>query len=294
MTAVTADPLVGGRPPTDALPIIEEASGLVERVTWALADGWAVAKRNLTHVRYVPEKLLDVTLQPILFVLLFVYVFGNAINVPGGNYVEFLMAGIFVQTITFTSAGTAVSIADDLSKGVIDRFRSLPMARSAVLSGRTGADLIQSVLGVAVLAATGLLVGWRTHASVVAILGAFALMLLWGYAVSWLGTFVGLLVRTPDAAQTMLFMVAFPLTFLANTFVPIQGMPPVVQTIAEWNPVSAVVASCRELFGNAVPPTGPVPLPLQHPTVTAVLWSLALLLVFVPLAVRRYRKATAG
>jgi ABC transporter DrrB family efflux protein len=282
------------RSSVDAIPIIEEATGLVERTRWALADGWAVTRRNLTHVRYVPEKLLDVTLQPILFVLLFVYVFGNAIDVPGGSYVQFLMAGIFVQTITFTSAGTAISIADDLSKGVIDRFRSLPMARSAVLVGRTGADLLQSVLGVAVLATTGLIVGWRTDASPLAILAGFALMLLWGYAVSWLGTFFGLLVRTPDAAQTMLFVIAFPLTFLANTFVPLQGMPPVVQTIAEWNPVSAVVAACRELFGNAVAPTGPVPLPLQHPIVTSIVWSVGLLLVFVPLAVRRYRRATSA
>ena len=204
------------------------------------------------------------------------------------------MAGIFVQTITFTSAGTAISIADDLSKGVIDRFRSLPMARSAVLVGRTGADLLQSVLGLVVLAITGLIVGWRVHANPCRSSPRFGLMLLWGYAVSWLGTFFGLLVRTPDAAQTMLFVIAFPLTFIANTFVPIAGMPPVVQTIAEWNPVSAVVAACRELFGNAVAPVGDVPFPLQHPILMSIVWSVGLLLVFVPLAIRRYRSATAG
>jgi ABC transporter DrrB family efflux protein len=294
MTAVTTDQLTAGRSMADAIPIIDEATGLGERLRWAAADGWAIARRNLTHVRYVPEKLLDVTLQPILFVLLFVYVFGNAISVPGGSYVEFLMAGIFVQTITFTSAGTAISIADDLSKGVIDRFRSLPMARSAVLVGRTGADILQSVLGVAVLATTGLIVGWRVHANPLAVLGAFALMLLWGYAVSWLGTFFGLLVRTPDAAQTMLFVIAFPLTFLANTFVPTAGMPPVVQTIAEWNPVSAVVAASRELFGNAPAPVGDVPLPLQYPIASSIVWSVLILAVCVPLAVRRYRQATAA
>jgi len=262
------------------------------RLRWALADGWTVARRNLSHVRRVPEKLLDVTLQPIIFVLLFAFVFGSAIAVPGGgSYREFLMAGIFAQTMAFAAATTAVSVATDMSKGLIDRFRSLPMARSAVLTGRTVADLVASLLGVTVMALCGLAVGWRAHNGLLPTLAAFGLLLLFGFAMTWLGTYIGLLVRAPETAQVLMFVVMFPLTFVANTFVPTAGMPTWLRTVADWNPLSAVVAACRQLFGNptAAVPAADLALPLQHPVLASLAWSLLILAVFVPLAVRRYR-----
>jgi len=191
------------------IDVVSEASGL-SRLRWALADGLVITRRNLTHVRYLPEKLLNVTLQPIMFVLLFAYVFGSAIKVPGVNYREFLMAGIFVQTMAFSTADTAVSIADDMAKGVIERFRALPMSRSAVLLGRTGADLTSSVLGLTVMTLSGLLVGWRMHNGVLQGIAGLTLLLLFSYAMAWVGTLLGLLVRAPDAAQSIGFVVLFP------------------------------------------------------------------------------------
>lgn len=271
------------------LPVASEGGAL--RLRHALSDGVAIARRNLTHVRYVPEKLLDVTVQPVMFVLLFVYVFGSAITVPGADYVDYLMAGIFVQSMAFSSAGTAVSVADDLAKGVVDRFRTLPMARSAVLVGRTLSDLATGLIALAVLSVTGLLVGWRVDGSVASTIGAFALLLLFGFAMSWLGTLVGLFMRDPEAAQGAMFIVMFPLTFVANTFVPTGGMPDWLQPIADWNPISAVTAACRDLFGNPQALPADAPWPLQHPLLAAVLWSVGLIAICLPLAVRRYRTA---
>jgi ABC-2 type transport system permease protein len=263
------------------------------RLRWALSDGLVVAKRNLTHVRYVPEKLLDVTLQPIMFVLLFAGVFGSAIAVPGGaDYADFLMGGIFVQTLAFATAGTAVGVAEDMHNGVIDRFRALPMARSGVLIGRTVADLAASVLGIAVLAGTGLAIGWSIDSSVGDALAGFGILLLFAYAMSWLGTLIGLLVRAVDAAQAVVFLAIFPLTFVANTFVPTTGMPDWLRTIADWNPISAIVAACRELFGNPSAIPADAPWPLQHPVPAALAWIAIVLIVCVPLAIRRYRMAT--
>jgi ABC transporter DrrB family efflux protein len=263
------------------------------RLRWALADGLAVARRNLSHVRRVPEKLIDVTVQPIMFTLLFVYVFGPAIAVPGGDYTSYLMAGIFVQTLTFGSASSAISIADDLSKGVVERFRALPMARSAVLVGRTTADAAANLLGLAVLVATGLVAGWRAEASLPSVLAGLGLLFAFAYAMAWAGTLIGLFVRTPDAVQGVMFIVMVPLTFLANTFVPTGALAPVPRAIAEWNPVSAVVAACRELFGNATALPAAAAWPLLHPVPAALAWTALLLAVCVPLAIRRYRVAAA-
>jgi ABC transporter DrrB family efflux protein len=268
-------------------------SGRSDRLRWALVDGWTVARRNLTHVRHMPEKLMDVTVQPVLFVLLFTYVFGSAIEVPGsGSYKEFLMAGIFAQTLTFTCAGTAISMADDMSKGVVDRFRSLPIARSAVLVGRTSADLVTGLIGLAFLVGTALVVGWRVHEGLPRALAGLAILMLFGFAMNWLGTLVGLIVRDPESAQQVMFLVAFPLSFVANTFVPTEGMPSWLRIVANWNPLSSVVGALRQLFGNApVPTTGPWP--VQHPVPAALLWSFGILGVCLPLAVRRYRRAVA-
>jgi ABC-type polysaccharide/polyol phosphate export permease len=267
---------------------------LSHRLTWAIADGWVIAKRNLTHVRHVPEKLLDVTVQPLMFVILFAYVFGSAIHVPGGDYKEFLMAGIFAQTMAFTFMGTAMSIAEDVHTGVVDRFRALPMARSAVLSGRVTADFLAAMIGLAVLVASGLVVGWGIHTDVPHAAAGFGVLLLFTYAMLWLGTLTGLIVRAPDAAQGLGFVVLFPLTFLANTFVPTDHMGSFLKAFAQYNPMSAVVAALRGLFGNPGAVPAHAPWVLQHATLTATLWSLGLLAITMPLAIRRYQKATAG
>jgi ABC-2 type transport system permease protein len=261
----------------------------------ALADSAVITKRNLIKVKRVPDLLVFATLSPIMFVLLFRYVFGGAIQVPGDvSYAEFLLPGIFAQTVVFGSTITGASLAEDLQKGLIDRFRSLPMARSAVLVGRTVADAALNVITIAVMAVTGLIVGWRIHTSVGEALGGFLILLVFAYGISWLMALVGLLVRTPEVVNNASFIVIFPLTFVANTFVPLETFPSVLQTFAEWNPVSAVVQAARELFGNTVPGT-PVPdaWSLQNPVLYTLLWVVVVLAVFVPLSVRAYRR-TAG
>jgi ABC-2 type transport system permease protein len=268
---------------------------MMNKVKWALADGWVVAQRNLMHVRYVPEKLLDVTLQPLMFVLLFAYVFGGAIGVPGGgDYKEFLMAGIFVQTIAFTFMGAGMSMAEDLQQGVVDRFRALPMARSAVLSGRVMADFATAIIALCVLVLSGLLIGWGIHTDVLHAAAAFGILLLFLLAILWSGTLIGMVARAPDAVQGLGFVILFPMTFLANTFVPTQGMDKVVQTLANYNPISAVVAALRDLFGNPGAVADNAPWVLQHPAVTAVAWSLGILAITVPLAIHRYQRVTTG
>lgn len=268
---------------------------MMSRLKWAVADGVTVAQRNLTHVRYVPEKLLDVTVQPLMFVLLFAYIFGGAIAIPGGgDYKEFLMAGIFAQTMAFTFMGAAMSMAEDLHTGVVDRFRALPMARSAVLSGRVLADFASALIGLVVLVASGLIVGWGIHTDVWHAAAGFGILMLFTLAMLWLGTLVGMLVRAPDAAQGLGFVLLFPLTFLANSYVPTQGMDKLVRTLADYNPVSSVVAAMRDLFGNPSAVTADAPWVLHHPALSAIAWSLAILAVVVPLAIRRYQRATAG
>jgi ABC-2 type transport system permease protein len=267
--------------------------GLGTRLRWAVGDCLALTKRNLTHVRHVPEKLLDVTLQPLMFVLLFAYVFGGAIHVAGGSYHEYLMGGIIVQTLAFAIMGTAVGLADDMRNGVVDRLRSLPMARSAVLAGRALADLLSNLIALAVLVVAGLIVGWGIHDGVASALAGFALVLLFSYAMTWAGILLGLLVRTPDAAQGFVFVVVFPLTFLANSFVSTQDLPDGLRQFAEWNPLSAVVAAVRDLFGNPSGLPAHTAWPLEHAIPVAIAWSVAILAVCVPLAVRRYRSATS-
>lgn len=262
-----------------------------ERVRWAVADGVVVARRNLAHVRRVPEQLLDVTLQPIIFVLMFSYIFGRSILLPGGgDYVEYMMVGIFVQTMAFTGAGTAVGMADDVEKGAIDRFRVLPMARSGVLVGRTIADLATISVALAVLTVSGLVVGWRVHGGLGEVVAGYALLLGFGYAISWAGTLAGLLVRGAEAAQGIVFMALFPLTFVANTFVAREGLPGWLRPFADWNPVSSVVTAVRELFGNGLAASDDVPWPLAHPVPTALAWSLGLVVVCSTLATRRFRR----
>jgi len=267
----------------------------VSSLAATLADSAVITKRNLIKVRRVPDLIVFATLSPIMFVLLFRYVFGGAIGglPPGVSYAEFLLPGIFAQTVVFGSTTTGASLAEDLQKGLVDRFRSLPMARSAVLVGRTVADLGLNAISIAVMALTGLVVGWRITSSFGEAVGGFLVLLVFAYAVSWLMAVVGLLVRTPEVVNNASFIVIFPLTFVANTFVPLETFPSVLRTVAEWNPVSAVTLASRELFGN-VPPGYPVPdvWALQNPVLYTLLWTALILAVFVPLSVRLYQRTT--
>ncbi|MFI1333962.1 ABC transporter permease [Streptomyces sp. NPDC020845] len=264
----------------------------------SVRDSFVVARRNLIRMMRIPEVVVFGLVQPIMFVVLFSYVFGGAIMVPGQSsadanvYREFLMAGIFAQTVTFATAGAGAGIADDMHKGLIDRFRSLPMARGAVLTGRTLADLVQTALTLVVLAIVAVIVGWRIHDGVLKALAAFGLLLLLGYAFSWIGALIGLSVRTPEAATSGGLIWLFPLTFISNAFVPSSKMPTFLGHIADWNPFSATVQASRELFGN---PEGLVSdaWPMQHPVLASVLWSALIILAFRTLAVRKYRSATA-
>ncbi|MEU1277652.1 ABC transporter permease [Streptomyces sp. NPDC005805] len=261
-------------------------------------DSLVVAKRNIIRMTRIPEMIIFGIIQPVMFVVLFSYVFGGSISVGGSlspaAYREFLMAGIFAQTVTFATAGAGAGIADDMHKGLIDRFRSLPMARGAVLTGRTLADLVQTALTLVVLAGVALLVGWRTHENAAKVVAGFALLLLLGYAFSWIGALIGLSVRTPEAATSGGLIWLFPLTFISNAFVPSENMPTFLRHIAEWNPFSATVQAARELFGN-LPPGYPTPdaWPMQNPVLASILWSVLIIVVFRTLAVRKYRSATA-
>ncbi|MEI5006568.1 ABC transporter permease [Streptomyces sp. NPDC087659] len=265
-------------------------------IAQSVSDSLVVAKRNLIRMTRIPEMIIFGMIQPIMFVVLFTYVFGGSIQVGASTstqaYREFLMAGIFAQTVTFATAGAGAGIADDMHKGLIDRFRSLPMARGAVLTGRTLADLVQTALTLVVLAVVALLVGWRTHENLGKVLLGFLLLLLLGYAFSWIGALIGLSVRTPEAATSGGLIWLFPLTFISNAFVDANKMPGFLQTIAEWNPFSATVQACRELFGNLPPGfEAPDAWPMQHPVLASVIWSVLILVVFRTLAVRKYRSA---
>jgi ABC-2 type transport system permease protein len=283
VTAVTETPAAGA-------PV--GAGGIGQSVR----DSLVLARRNLIRMTRIPEVVIFGLIQPIMFVVLFSYVFGGSMSIGGttnaGVYREFLMSGIFAQTVTFATAGAGAGIADDMHKGLIDRFRSLPMSRGAVLTGRTLADLVQTALTLLVLAIVALLVGWRTHTNIGEVLGAFGLLLLLGYAFTWIGALIGLSVRTPEAATSGGLVWLFPVTFVSNAFVPTDNMTPWLRHIAEWNPFSAIVQAARKLFGNP----GVVDSsawPMQHPVWASLIWSVLIIAVFRTLAVRKYRNATA-
>ena len=257
-----------------------------------LVDGAIVAKRNLIKVKRVPELLVFTTLQPIMFILLFGFVFGSAIKIPGIDYKEYLIAGIFAQTVVFGATFTGAGIADDMQKGIIDRFRSLPMSRSSVLIGRTVSDVLLNVLTITVMSLTGLAIGWRIRTSLLEALGGFVLLLIFAYAISWIMAWVGLIVPTPEVVQNASFILLFPATFIANTFVPTNDFPTALRVIAEWNPVSTLTEAARQLFGNTSPQLPPADVwSMQHPVLYTLLWSAAILAVFVPLATRQYERA---
>jgi ABC transporter DrrB family efflux protein len=260
----------------------------------ATGDGLVVAKRNLIKIRRVPELLVWVLISPIMFVLLFAYVFGSSIPIDGLSYREFLIAGIFAQTVVFGATYTGAGMAEDMQKGIIDRFRSLPMSRSAVLVGRTSSDVVYNSLSLAIMAVTGLVVGWRIHTSIPEALFGFGLLLLFAYAFSWVMATVGLLVPTPEVVSNASFLVIFPLTFISNSFVPLANLPEPLRTFAEWNPVSAVTQSARQLFGNVNPlatETLSDAWSLQNPILYTLIWVVALVAVFLPLSVSLYNRA---
>jgi ABC-2 type transport system permease protein len=257
----------------------------------AIRDALVLTRRSLARIRREPETLMDVTVQPVIFILLFAYVFGSAIRIPsGGNYHEYLIGGMLGMGMAGTAPGTAVGLVTDMSTGLIDRFRSLPMSRAAVLAGRTAADLLTQLIGVAITAGLGLAIGWRVHTSAGDALAAFGLALLLGYAFSWAGACLGMVLRSPEAAQQLGFILFLPLTFISNVFVPTQGMPVWLRTVADWNPLSALAAACRHLFGNPDPAAAVPVWPMQHPELATIIWAVAILVAFAPLSVRLYRR----
>ncbi len=255
-------------------------------------DSLVYAGRNLRHIRQIPEKLLDVTIQPLMFVLLFAFVFGGAIPIAGSSYREYLVGGILVQSLTFGMMGPGTAISTDLQEGVVDRFRSLPASRLAYLLGHYLAEIAGLTLSIFVLLGSGLIIGWRPHTDVASFALAIVLLVFFASAMIWIGTGIGLSVRTPDAVTGVVFMVVFPLTFISNAFVPIATMPTVLQWFAWWNPVSAMVAAVRELFGNPGAPVVDGVWPLENPVTASFLYSAILVAAAIPIALSRYRART--
>ena len=267
--------------------------GWVNRLRWALTDVRVLTWRTFARIATTPEQLLNVTVQPLVFVLLFSYVFGEAITLPGhGNYRDFLIAGVVAVNMGGTAQGAAIGLSVDLSTGLIDRFRSLPMSRSAVIGGRTLADLILTLIAATVTVLAGLAVGWRIHASVASILLACVLALLFAYSAAWTGACVGLIARGPESAQAVGVTVIMPLSLTSNAFIPTASLPGVLSVIASWNPVSVLASACRELLGNPDPAAGIQCWPMQHPELASALWSLTLLAVTAPLATWLYVRRT--
>ncbi|MET0899742.1 MAG: ABC transporter permease [Mycobacterium sp.] len=283
MTAITTD---GTAAPAGTRPQIRRTS--------LAYQSWIMVKRNMIHTKRMPEMLSDVTAQPIMFVLLFAFVFGASItNTGGASYREFLLPGILAQTIVFSAFVVASGITADVEKGIIDRFRSLPISRSSVLIGRSVASLVHSSIGIVVMAVTGLAIGWRIRGNIADAVLAFALLLVFGFGIIWFGILVGSLMRSVEAVNGVMFTVLFPITFLANTFAPTEPMQPWLRVIAEWNPVSSLTQAMRELWGNGPAAAPDAQLPLHHPVLATIVWSLLITAVFAPFALRAYARRTS-
>lgn len=281
MTA-TLTPTPASTAPTPALTGDEP---LGERVRTWCGDVAALTWRNLIHIRREPAQLSDATIQPILFTVLFVELFGSSMVLPGGgSYKMFAIGGMLVMNLTTASVGTAVGLSSDLSTGVMDRFRTLPMARSAILTGRTISDLLAAALCGTFVLTTGLVLGWRPTNGFLTILPAVAVGLLFSYALSWAMACLGLLSSDPESAQATAFVTVFPLAFLSSAMVPTNNLPLVLRVIAQWNPVSAVAGAVREILGNPNPAALSNSFPNQHPLLLALGWSALIIAVFAPLA----------
>lgn len=261
-------------------------------MTETLSDSMALIGRHLRHLLRVPERLLSVTLMPVMYVIVFGFLFGSAMQVEGGNYREYIMAGIFAQVMLANLQTTAVGVVDDLRNGLVDRFRSLPMSRYAVLVGRTVSDLMLSAVAIVVMSLVGYLIGWRVNTGVGDIVAAFGILLLLGLGSAWLGALLGLSLRNVEAVSAVMSMVMMPLTFLSSAFIPLSGLPDWLRAIAVWNPLSAVVGALRELFGN---PTSVADssFPSVHPIPVAVGLVALIIVLAMPLAARKYRTAAA-
>jgi ABC-2 type transport system permease protein len=273
--------------------IAPPAPGARAQVVSRLRDVWVMTRRNLVHIVREPMQLSDVTVQPVLFTVLFVYVFGSGMSLPGGaSYTNFVLAGLLTMNLVTSSMGTGVGMATDLSTGMVERFRTLPMWRASVLVGRTIADLLSAALCALIVALTGLVVGWRPTHGIWSVLGGFGVALLFSYALTWPTACLGLIAKAPESAMSVGFVIIFPLAFVSNALVPTLRMPSWLRTIADWNPVSSVTSTVRDLFGNqnVVPPHGSWP--VEHPMAAALVWSAALIVICAPLASYLFRKRT--
>ncbi|MGO9902821.1 MAG: ABC transporter permease [Solirubrobacteraceae bacterium] len=260
-----------------------------------LRDVAVLTGRNLLHIKREPLQLSDVTVQPVLFTLLFVYVFGSGVVLPGGgSYKDFAIAGLLAMNLTTSAMGTAVGLSTDLGSGVIDRFRTLSMWRPAVLVGRSLADILTAAICAAFVAATGLIIGWRPDASAASIIAGFAIFLLFSYGLSWGCACLGMVSKSPESAQGIGLVILFPLAIVSNALVPTEHMPALLRTIANWNPVSAVTTACRQLLGNPNPSATIHTWPIQHPVLASLFWSIALIAIFAPLATTLYRRRTTN
>jgi ABC transporter DrrB family efflux protein len=266
------------------------------RRTTLVTQSLAITRRNLIHIKRMPEMLLDVTIQPVMFVLLFAFVFGGSIAISGGDpreYREWLMAGIMGQTIAFASFIVAVGLTADIDKGIVDRLRSLPMHPAAVLVGRSISSLLHSSIGIVIMSLTGLAIGWRIHDGIARAALAYLLLLAWGFAMIWVGILVGATMRSVEAVNGLMFATMFPVTFLANTFAPAENMPTLLRIFAEWNPISSLVLAVRELWGTPLPPAEhELALPLQHPVISTIVWTVVMTGVMAPLALRAFKRRT--
>ena len=267
----------------------------LERVRSWWTDVRVMTRRNLLHIRREPMQLSDVTIQPVLFTLLFVYIFGTAMVIRGGgSYKDFAIAGLLSMNLTTSAVGTAIGLSTDLATGVIDRLRTLPMTQGAILIGRSLSDLLAAVLCGSLVVSTGLAIGWRPDASAASIAAGFGLALLFSYALTWAMTCLGLWAPSPESAQGVVFIVMFPLAFVSNVFADTHAMPVWLATVANWNPVSALTSACRNLFGNPNPSATIHAWPMQHPVVASLIWSLAILVLSVVVAGRLWRRRTSS
>jgi ABC transporter DrrB family efflux protein len=252
-----------------------------------------MTRRNLVHIAREPMQLSDVTVQPVLFTVLFVYVFGAGMSLPGGaSYTSFAVAGLLTMNLVTSSMGTGIGLATDLASGMIERFRTLPMWRASVLVGRTISDLLSAMVCATIVAFTGLAVGWRTGHGMWSVLGGFAVALLFSYALTWPTACLGLFAKAPESAMSIGFVVIFPLAFVSNALVPTRHMPSWLRVIADWNPVSSVTSEVRNLFGNPNPLPPNPSWPVVHPLAAALAWSFGLIIVCAPLAAYLFRKRT--
>jgi len=250
-----------------------------------------VVRRNLIHIKRMPEMLMDVTVQPVMFVLLFAFVFGASIDVPGAaaGYREWLVPGIMAQTMIFSSFYVAMGLVGDLEKGFVDRLKSLPIQRSTILVGRSISSIIHASIGIAVMALTGLTIGWRIRNGFFDAVLAFALFLVMGFAMIWVGILVGSSLKSVEGVQGFMFTVMFPLTFLANTFAPTEDMPQPLRALAEWNPVSSLTQAARELWGNGPPAPADAALPLHYPVLFTIGWAILITGVVAPVSIRAFK-----